>query len=109
LTALFDGVSALNPPLAGSEITALFGDDGTLSGVAGCNNYTGGYTASDGALSIGLTATTMKFCAEPEGVMDQESLYLALLTTVATYTVEDGELMLADGSGQTVATFAAGE
>jgi heat shock protein HslJ len=40
--------------------------------------------------------------------MDQESLYLALLTTVATYTVEDGVLTLADGSGQTVATFAAG-
>ncbi len=109
LTALFDGIDTLNPPLAGSEITTLFGDAGALSGTAGCNNYTGSYTASDGTMTIGPAATTMRLCEEPAGVMDQESLYLALLTTVATYTVEDNELMLADGSGQTVATFAAGE
>ena len=109
LTALFDGIDALNPPLEGSEITALFGDDGVLSGAAGCNNYTGSYTASNGALTIGPAATTMRFCEDPAGVMDQEALYLALLTTVATYTVEDGVLTLADGSGQTIALFAAAE
>ena len=38
-TAIQTGV-ALSSPLPGTEITATFADDGTLTGSAGCNSYT---------------------------------------------------------------------
>jgi heat shock protein HslJ len=107
LISLFDGVSATRAPLAGSQIIAEFGDDGLLAGSAGCNNYSSGYTASDGVMKISPAVATFKFCGEPAGVMDQEAIYLALLTTVSTYVIEDGQLTLADGSGQSLAIFAA--
>ncbi|MBK8795962.1 MAG: META domain-containing protein [Anaerolineales bacterium] len=99
----------MRAPLADSQITAEFSDDGLLAGSAGCNNYSSGYTASDGVMKISPAVATFKFCSEPAGVMDQEAIYLALLTTVSTYAIEEGQLTLADGSGQSLAVFAAGQ
>ena len=39
-----------------TEITAVFGEDGTLSGSAGCNNYSAGYEADDVNIKIGPAA-----------------------------------------------------
>ena len=49
------------------------------SGSAGCNNYITSYTVDGNNLTIGMAAVTMMFCAEPEGVMEQEAAYLAAL------------------------------
>ena len=65
--------------IIGTEITAVFAEDGTLSGSAGCNNYTSSYESDDVQIKIGPAASTRMFCAEPEGSMDQESQYLAAL------------------------------
>ena len=40
----FQTGTALASPLPGTEITATFADDGTLTGSAGCNSYTTTYT-----------------------------------------------------------------
>ena len=109
LISLFDGAGAMVSPIAGTQITANFGDDGTLAGSAGCNDYTGSVSTAAGTISVATGATTRKFCAEPAGVMDQEALYLALLPTTATYTVENGQLTLAAGNGQPVAIYVAAQ
>ncbi|MDM8531299.1 META domain-containing protein [Anaerolineales bacterium HSG25] len=71
--------------IAETEITAVFGEDGTLSGSSGCNTYKTTYEAVDGTISIGPAITTRMAC---EGVMDQESQYLTALSTASTYTIE---------------------
>ena len=89
-----NGKEAVVGLLEGSEITAIFAEDGSLSGSAGCNNYITSYTVDGNNLTIGMVAATMMFCAEPEGVMEQKSAYLAALGTVATYSIREGMLEL---------------
>ncbi|MGH3038493.1 MAG: META domain-containing protein, partial [Gaiellaceae bacterium] len=64
-----DAVSSL---IAGTEITATFAEDGTLSGSAGCNTYRTTYTTDRGGIEIAAPAATKKACAEPDGIMEQE-------------------------------------
>jgi len=109
LISLFDGADAMVSPVVGTQITANFGADGTLAGVAGCNDYTGSVSTGAGTISIVTGATTRKFCAEPAGIMDQEALYLALLPTASFYTLENGQLTLTAGNGQPVAVYIAGQ
>jgi len=94
-----NGKQAVTSVLAGSSITANFGGDGTLSGNGGCNNYNGTYTVTAKQIKIGPLASTRMFCADPEGVMDQEALYLAALETADTYKVEGTNLELRTKDG----------
>jgi heat shock protein HslJ len=92
--------------IIGTEITAVFGEDGTLSGSAGCNNYTASYEADDaGNISIGPAATTRMMCSDPEGIMEQENEYLASLETAATYNVEGERLQLRTAENSLAADF----
>ena len=108
LISLFDGTGTMVSPIPGTQVTANFGADGTLAGLAGCNDYTGSASTAAGTIAVATGATTRKFCAEPAGIMDQEALYLALLPTAAFYTVENGQLTLTAGNGQPVAVYVAG-
>src|SRR5512147_3258249 len=47
------------------EATATFAN-GSVSGSGGCNRYTASYTVDDGKLTIGLAASTMMACSEPQ-------------------------------------------
>jgi heat shock protein HslJ len=87
--------------LPGSEITAEFainpdGETGTLSGSAGCNTYT---TSITGVFQLGPAATTRMFCAEPPGVMEQETAYLAMLETANSFTQAYNQLLIGTGRG----------
>jgi len=82
-----NGQEAVVGMLEDTEITAIFGEDGSLSGSAGCNNFITGYTVSDNQITIEPAATTMMMCDAPAGVMEQEAAFLAALSTAATFTV----------------------
>jgi heat shock protein HslJ len=97
-----DAVASLLP---GTEITAEFADDGTLSGSAGCNTYTATYTSDRGAMTISEPASTRKACLEPEGVAEQEQAYLAVLPLAVAYRVEGSTLSLLKADGTFVATY----
>jgi heat shock protein HslJ len=58
--------------------TIIFNADGTLTGKADCNSFSGTYSQTNG-FTIKLGATTMMFCEEAS--LDQQ--YLALLSSVA--------------------------
>jgi len=49
--------------IIGTELTAAFGADGTLTGSASCNAYSAGYEVDGNAISIGLPISTMMACA----------------------------------------------
>jgi len=92
-----------------NEITAVFGEDGSLSGSAGCNNYSGTYDIDGENMSIGPLAATEKFCEQPEGTMDQESEYLAALQTVATWSIDGDVLDLRTSEDSRAVSYNAGE
>ena len=49
----------------------------------------------------------MMMCAEPEGVMEQESLYLAALETANVYSIDGDRLQLRTSEGSLVADYRA--
>lgn len=69
------------PVIPDTSITAVFEGD-TISGSAGCNDYTGTVVRNGDEMSIGELVTTEIMCTEPEDIMDQEERYLAALQTV---------------------------
>jgi arginine/lysine/histidine transporter system substrate-binding protein len=88
--------------IPGTELTAVFGDSANLSGSAGCNTYTAGYQVSGNSLSIGPITTTQTICAEPPGVMDQESLYITVLGSATGFEIQGRQLTIRSARGQLV-------
>lgn len=74
--------------------------DGSLTYVADCNSGGGTYTISGNSISIRLEESTLADC----GTTSLSSLYLTLLETVETYSLEANSLAfgLADEAGRMV-------
>ena len=89
-----NGKQAVVGVITDTTLTADFGKDGTLSGKAGCNTYSGDYKTNGNQITIGPLASTMMACDQPAGVMDQETQYLAALQSAATYQIEGNVLEL---------------
>ena len=100
-----NGKQAVVSVINGTTLTASFGKDGNLSGNAGCNTYSGTYTVNGNQVTIGPLASTMMFCEDPAGTMDQEAQYLAALQTAATYQIENNVLELRTTDGALAANF----
>jgi heat shock protein HslJ len=81
-------------------VTAVFEQDGQLSGVDGCNNYFTTYETDGEAITIAPEiATTLMACAEP-GLGDLSQQYFAALGAAATWSVDaSGSLELRDTGG----------
>jgi heat shock protein HslJ len=92
------------PPLAGSAPSAEFSAD-QISGSTGCNTYFGTYEAGGSEMTIGDVAHTEMWCAEPEGVMDQEQAFLTALAAVTGYRLAGERLELLDDSEGANLTF----
>ena len=105
-TGINTGTDAVSSLVAGTTVTAVFAEDGTISGNAGCNTYNGTYEASGKDLTIGPLATTRMAC-EPD-VSEQEANYLAALGRVTTYTIRGDQLELRDDEGALQAGYVAG-
>jgi heat shock protein HslJ len=95
-----NGREAVVGLLLGTEITADFGADGKVSGNAGCNQYFASYSADGGTIEIGPAGTTFMSCADPPGVMEQESEYLAALASAATYSIQGNLLEMRTAKDQ---------
>jgi len=90
----------LKAVIADTEITAEFvSDEETVKGSAGCNSYFGSYELKGSQLSIpGPIGATEMYCMEPEGVMDQEQEFLAVLQLAESYEIDGEELKINCGS-----------
>jgi len=76
VTAYNNGKQAVVSVITGTRITARFGGDGRLTGSAGCNQYFAEYLVDNGPMAIGPPGATRRFCADPEGMLDQETGWL---------------------------------
>jgi heat shock protein HslJ len=89
-------------PLAeGISITALFetgeeGEQGTVAGSAGCNNYSAAYEFEEEKLIIETPAATRKFC---ETGMEEEATYLSALEGEHIYEIIGDNLDLVTEAG----------
>ena len=92
------------PLLDGTRITARFAG-GEVSGSSGCNNYSGSYERSGNQLTVGMLASQMMACPDPEGIMEQEYAYQAALQSAATYRTSGGQLEIMNASGAVVLVY----
>jgi heat shock protein HslJ len=107
LTSYNNGKGGMQSTIIGTEITADFNEEGTMTGSAGCNNYNASYEATEDTINIGVAASTEMACMDPEGIMEQELQYLASLRNAAVYTIRDDRLEIRDENGSGVAYFTA--
>jgi heat shock protein HslJ len=105
LESYLDTQGKLTPTLPGSQVTAEFGVDSTLSGSAGCNRYTGGYVMEGTRLDVGPLASTMMACVDPPGLMEQETAYLKLLESAQAFRLSENKLELLGDGGDVILVF----
>ena len=102
-----NGKQAVVSVIIGTHITLAFGEDGRVTGSAGCNRYFADWeSAAAEAISIGMPATTRMSCPEPDGTMEQEARYLEALHTAATYRRDGDKLVLRNMDGAMAVTLA---
>ncbi|MCA9981905.1 MAG: META domain-containing protein, partial [Anaerolineales bacterium] len=89
-------VIAINesPTLTDSLTTLVFDPNGNVSGSAGCNNYSGTYSLSGVNLRFSAVSTSNLFCSEPEGIMEQEQLFIRVLIDVVRFEQPEGASLL---------------
>lgn len=97
LKSYTDGKGGFVPVIAATPVTAKFMADGSLSGTAGCNQYTTTYSISGESISISQAATTRMAC-DPE-TMAQESTYLSLLPAAGKFVIFGDSMVLYDSTG----------
>jgi len=101
-----NGKQAVVSVITGTRITVRFGEDGRITGHTGCNAYFAAYSVQDRDITIQPPGSTRRACAEPKGVMEQESLYLQALSMATHYRIAGGRLELRDAQGSMVAVYA---
>jgi len=84
------------PLLPGTAITMQF-KQGKLTGFAGCNSYSGNYTATangDGTytITIGQLQTSKLIC--PQDIMQQEQKYLEILQQASQARIQENQIIL---------------
>ena len=90
-------------PLPGRDFTIEF-RDGQVRGSSGCNTYFGSYQLNGTEISFSQLTYTEMACMDPEGIMRQEQEYLAFLSEVVAFSLENDQLILRK-AGQDQLTF----
>ena len=98
VTGYNNGRGGVTTLVAGTDITVSFAGDGMVSGSAGCNNFSGSYSVDGARVEIGPLAATRKMCAQ-EGVMEQESQFLAAMQNARTWEIRGDRLEMRNDEG----------
>jgi heat shock protein HslJ len=105
LSVLYD--DAIRSVEPGTELTAAFSPDGTISGETGCNGFHGPYTLAGDKLDVGPLTATKKACPT-KAASRQEAGYLAALESAVRIEQAGPQLRLLNGKGQMAVTLARG-
>ena len=96
----------MQPVLQGTEIALTFQPDLVAKGSAGCNTYEGKYSVSGSQLAFANLVVTKLACSQPQGIMEQESAYLELLSEAVSYQLQaNNRLQLSDAFGEVLLEF----
>lgn len=86
-------------PIDGPTLTISF-ENGQVGGNAGCNSYGGSYEVDGEKLTISEVFATLMACLEPEGMMEQEAMFLQFLGDAQRFEMADGQLQLFRSDGE---------
>lgn len=106
LDSYMDKEGTLVTILPNTEITAKF-QGGIVNGSSGCNSYTGAYGYKDNTIMIDTLAVTEMYCAEPEGIMEQEYDYLTALRLAKNFKIKGSTLEMTNADGTVILVFTA--
>lgn len=84
----------------GAGLTATFGDDGSVTGSAGCNRFMGPYTVDGDSLSVGPLAATRMSCGITAD--DLESTYLGALEAASGFVISGNDLVISTSNDVTL-------
>lgn len=104
VTGYNNGRGAVTSPLNGTTLTTRFSAD-QVGGNSGCNDFNGSYWVSGSNISIGALGGGMMACADPAGVMEQETEFRAALQSAVTFQFDGNRLTLRRGDGATAVVF----
>jgi heat shock protein HslJ len=90
----------LAPVVEGTALNINVGAE-RVWGSSGCNTYSGP-AVLDVPVRIGPLVSTMMFCFQPDGVMDQERRFLDLLEAADTVRVDDDRLEIGHAGRPTI-------
>lgn len=88
-------------PIETARPTITF-KDGEISGSASCNHYGGSYQVDGDKISFGAMFMTEMYCVDPEGVMDQESVYLEMLGNADSFELSGSQLVIFTVDGESL-------
>jgi heat shock protein HslJ len=78
-----------------AEISLVF-SEGKLTGKAPCNSYFANYSVKAATIQLSEVGVTKRFCEE----MEQENVYLSLLSKAQSYSVRGDKLEIFSANGQ---------
>lgn len=81
-----------------TQLSATFGENGSVSGDTGCNTYRGPYTVAGTSIMVGELVTTRRACLS-DAATAQERAFLAALKASASYTLVGDRLTFLDAAG----------
>lgn len=91
-------------PVLSDTTPSLSFANGEATGSGSCNQFGGTYESSEDTLTFGPLMSTLMACMA-EGVMEQESAYMAALQASAKYKIMDGNLRILDAQDNVLLTF----
>jgi heat shock protein HslJ len=95
-----NGRGAVVTVLPETQLDAMFGEDGIVSGNTGCNAYRALYTVTGQAIAIGTPISTRRAC-QSEAAGTQEQAFLAALSASSRYELSNGRLTMRNAEGAT--------
>ena len=98
-TMVNNGREGVETLVAGTSINLLFGQDGRVSGNAGCNDFSANYEIQGNKLVITGISATEKMSENPPGVMEQEAAFLKALENSDVFRIDGNALELRSETG----------
>lgn len=100
-------LASLGPPgsetdvVAGTTVTANFGEDGRVGGSTGCNSYGGTYEVREDTISIARLVSTRRACLD-QNANEQERRFLVALEAANRFRLSSNRLTIFAERGRTV-------
>ena len=90
--------------VAGTTVTANFGEDGRVGGSTGCNSYGGTYEVRGETISFGRLVSTRRACLD-QNANEQERRFLAALEAANRFRLSANRLTIFSDRGRTALNF----
>lgn len=89
---VYGPVDSTTPAVPDVDATLIFGEDGTLAGSTGCNEFGGDYMVGGDKITFGQIVSTLILC--PDLQMAQEEAMFQVLMETATFKIEGDTLTI---------------